>query len=284
MPEVSIIIPTYNRSQKVVRAVESVLDQSFRDFEIIVVDDGSTDDTCQSLAKFGSSITYIRCPLNRGVSAARNAGVRTASAPWIAFLDSDDYWLREKLGVQMEFLRRNPEWVACQTEEIWIRRGRRVNPRRKHKKASGDIFNRSLALCLVSPSSVVVSRELFDEVGLFDETLQAAEDYDLWLRISCRYPVYLIERELVVKEGGHEDQLSRRFAGMDRFRIRSIVNLINSGVLSPGQTAAALEELSVKCRIFGSGCIKRGRREEGYFYLTLPGRMKARKQTALGHA
>lgn len=284
MPEVSIIMPTYNRSQKVVRAVESVLDQSFRDFEIIVVDDGSTDDTCQSLAKFGSSITYIRCPLNRGVSAARNAGVRTASAPWIAFLDSDDYWLREKLGVQMEFLRRNPEWVACQTEEIWIRRGRRVNPRRKHKKPSGDIFKRSLALCLVSPSSVVVSRELFDEVGLFDETLQAAEDYDLWLRISCRYPIYLIERELVVKEGGHEDQLSRRFTGMDRFRIRSIVNLINSGVLSPGQTAAALEELSVKCRIFGSGCIKRGRREEGYFYLTLPGRMKARKQTALGHA
>lgn len=284
MPEVSIIMPTYNRSQKVVRAVESVLDQSFRDFEIIVVDDGSTDDTCQSLAKFGSSITYIRCPLNRGVSAARNAGVRTASAPWIAFLDSDDYWLRDKLGVQMEFLRRNPEWVACQTEEIWIRRGRRVNPRRKHKKPSGDIFKRSLALCLVSPSSVVVSRELFDEIGLFDETLQAAEDYDLWLRISCRYPIYLIERELVVKEGGHEDQLSRRFTGMDRFRIRSIVNLINSGVLSPGQTAAALEELSVKCRIFGSGCIKRGRREEGYFYLTLPGRMKARKQTALGHA
>lgn len=284
MPEVSIIMPTYNRSQKVVRAVESVLDQSFRDFEIIVVDDGSTDDTCQSLAKFGSSITYIRCPLNRGVSAARNAGVRTASAPWIAFLDSDDYWLRDKLGVQMKFLRRNPEWVACQTEEIWIRRGRRVNPRRKHKKPSGDIFKRSLALCLVSPSSVVVSRELFDEVGLFDETLQAAEDYDLWLRISCRYPIYLIERELVVKEGGHEDQLSRRFTGMDRFRIRSIVNLINSGVLSPGQTAAALEELSVKCRIFGSGCIKRGRREEGYFYLTLPGRMKARKQTALGHA
>ncbi len=284
MPEVSIIMPTYNRSQKVVRAVESVLDQSFRDFEIIVVDDGSTDDTCQSLAKFGSSITYIRCPLNRGVSAARNAGVRTASAPWIAFLDSDDYWLRDKLGVQMEFLRRNPEWVACQTEEIWIRRGRRVNPRRKHKKPSGDIFKRSLALCLVSPSSVVVSRELFDEIGLFDETLQAAEDYDLWLRISCRYPIYLIERELVVKEGGHEDQLSRRFTGMDRFRIRSIVNLINSGVLSPGQTAAALEELSVKCRIFGSGCIRRGRREEGYFYLTLPGRMKARKQTALGHA
>lgn len=159
-----------------------------------------------------------------------------------------------------------------------------MNPRRKHKKPSGDIFKRSLALCLVSPSSVVVSRELFDEVGLFDETLQAAEDYDLWLRISCRYPIYLIERELVVKEGGHEDQLSRRFTGMDRFRIRSIVNLINSGVLSPGQTAAALEELSVKCRIFGSGCIKRGRREEGYFYLTLPGRMKARKQTALGHA
>jgi glycosyltransferase involved in cell wall biosynthesis len=282
MPEVSVIIPTYNRSQKVVRAIESVLGQSFRDFEVIVVDDGSTDDTYQSLTRFGSSITYIRSAVNRGVSAARNAGVKGSSAPWIAFLDSDDYWLREKLQIQVESVRRNPEWVACQTEEIWIRRGRRVNPKTRHKKPSGDIFKQSLRLCLVSPSSVIVSRGLFDEVGLFDERLQAAEDYDLWLRISCRYPVYLIPQELVVKEGGHEDQLSTRFPGMDRFRINSIVNLINSGVLSSWQTAAALEELSVKCRVFGNGCIKRGRHEEGHFYLTLPDRMKAGEQVSLG--
>jgi glycosyltransferase involved in cell wall biosynthesis len=283
MPEVSVIIPTYNRSQKVARAIQSVLDQSFRDLEIIVVDDGSTDDTNQCLGRFGSSIRYIRQLVNRGVSAARNGGIKRSFAQWIAFLDSDDYWLKDKLDVQMDFVHRNPGAVACQTEEIWIRRGRRVNPKRKHRKPSGDIFRQSLKLCLVSPSSVIIRRTIFDEVGLFDETLQAGEDYDLWLRISCRYPVYLIDRELIVKEGGHTDQLSQRFAGMDRFRIRAIVNLVNSGVLSLDQRRAALEELSVKCKIFGNGCIKRGRKEEGYFYLSLPERIKQKQNISLKH-
>ena len=281
MPEVSVIIPTYNRSQKVARAIQSVLDQSFGDLEIIVVDDGSTDDTYQCLDRLRSSITYIRQLVNRGVSAARNRGIKSSLAPWIAFLDSDDYWLKDKLQVQMEFLHRNSGSVACQTEEIWIRGGRRVNPRRRHRKPSGDIFKQSLKLCLVSPSSVMVKRALFDEVGLFDETLQAAEDYDLWLRISCRYPVHLIDRALTVKEGGHPDQLSQRFAGMDRFRIRAIVNLINSGVLSSDQIEAALEALSVKCKIFGSGCLKRGRREQGYFYLSLPEKMREKENISL---
>jgi glycosyltransferase involved in cell wall biosynthesis len=281
MAEVSVIIPTYNRSQKVERAIRSVLDQSFGDVEIIVVDDGSTDDTYQCLDRLRPSITYIRELVNRGVSAARNRGIKSSLAPWIAFLDSDDYWLKDKLQVQMEFLRRNPGSVACQTEEIWIRRGRRVNPKRRHRKPSGDIFEQSLELCLVSPSSVMVKRALFDEVGLFDETFQAAEDYDLWLRISCRYPVHLIDRALTVKEGGHPDQLSQRFAGMDRFRIRAIVNLINSRVLSSNQMEAALEALSVKCKIFGSGCIKRGRREQGYFYLSLPEKMRKNESISL---
>jgi glycosyltransferase involved in cell wall biosynthesis len=281
MAEVSVIIPTYNRSQKVERAIRSVLDQSFGDVEIIVVDDGSTDDTYQCLDRLRPSITYIRELVNRGVSAARNRGIKSSLAPWIAFLDSDDYWLKDKLQVQTEFLHRNPGSVACQTEEIWIRRGRRVNPKRRHRKPSGDIFEQSLELCLVSPSSVMVKRALFDEVGLFDETFQAAEDYDLWLRISCRYPVHLIDRALTVKEGGHPDQLSQRFAGMDRFRIRAIVNLINSRVLSSNQMEAALEALSVKCKIFGSGCIKRGRREQGYFYLSLPEKMRKNESISL---
>jgi len=272
MPEVSVIIPTFNRSKKVVRAVTSVLNQSFRDFEIIVVDDSSTDDTNQALARYASSIAYLRRPVNRGVSAARNMGIENSVAPWIAFLDSDDYWLNDKLQTQMDFVDRNPETVACQTEEIWIRKGRRVNPKRKHKKPSGDIFKQSLKLCLVSPSSVILRRPLFEEVGLFDESLPAAEDYDLWLRISSRYPIYLISKELVVKEGGHEDQLSRRFTGMDRFRIRAIVKVIQSGMLSPDQTRAAMEELSIKCRVYGSGCVRRGKTEEGHFYLSLPGR------------
>jgi hypothetical protein len=179
---------------------------------------------------------------------------------------------------------RNPDAVACQTQEIWIRRDKRVNPRKIHEKPSGEIFQRSLRLCLVSPSSVMLKRSVFAEVGLFDETLEAAEDYDLWLRISCRYPIYLIDREYVVKEGGHEDQLSRKHSGMDRFRIKAIVKLINSGVLSADQETATLEELAVKCAIYGNGCMKRGRRKEGYFYLSLPERTKAGEKIPLNHS
>jgi glycosyltransferase involved in cell wall biosynthesis len=273
MPMVSVIIPAFDRPRRLVRAIRSILSQTFKDYEIIVVDDGSSEDTEEALDPYMPLIHYIRHHENRGVSAARNTGIRCSTAPWIALLDSDDYWLEDKLCVQMEYLDQNPGAFACQTEEIWIRNGRRVNPKRKHKKPSGDIFARSLALCLVSPSSVILKRSLLEEVGLFDETLPAAEDYDLWLRISCRYPVYLIERKLVVKEGGHDDQLSQRFIGIDRFRIRAIVNLIQSGILTQDQRGGALEELSIKCRIYGEGCIKRGRIEEGWSYLSLPERI-----------
>jgi glycosyltransferase involved in cell wall biosynthesis len=273
MPSVSVIIPTFNRSRWLIRAIRSVLNQTFRDYEVIVVDDGSSDDTYQALIPSMPMIRYVRQQVNRGVSAARNSGIRRADAPWIAFLDSDDYWLEDKLSIQMEFLERNPGTLACQTEEIWIRDGRRVNPRTRHRKPSGDIFAQSLKLCLVSPSSVVLKRSLLNEIGLFDESLPAAEDYDLWLRISCRYPVYLIDRALVVKEGGHDDQLSRGFIGMDRFRIKAIVKLLESGMLTHAQYRAAIEELSIKCTIYGEGCMKRERRREGSFYLSLPERV-----------
>jgi glycosyltransferase involved in cell wall biosynthesis len=273
MASVSVIIPTFNRSRKLMKALHSVMKQTFRDYEIIVVDDGSNDDTYQALTSYMTMIQYVRKQVNQGVSAARNSGIRRASAPWIAFLDSDDCWVKDKLSVQMQYIERNPGTLVCQTEEIWIRDGRRVNPRTRHKKPSGDIFDRSLKLCLVSPSSVVLKRSLFDEIGFFDETLPVAEDYDMWLRISCRYPVHLIEKALVVKEGGHEDQLSRAYIGMDRFRIRAIVKLLGSGMLTHAQQRSAIEELSVKCKIYGEGCIKRGRKEEGSFYLCLPERV-----------
>jgi len=274
MPSVSVIIPTFNRSRRLIRALRSVLKQTFRDYEVIVVDDGSSDDTYQALAPYMTMIRYVRQEVNRGVSAARNSGIRRAAAHWIAFLDSDDYWLEDKLSVQIAFLERNPGALACQTEEIWIRDGRRVNPRTRHRKPSGNIFAQSLKLCLVSPSSVMLKSSLLDEIGLFDESLPAAEDYDLWLRISCRYPVYLIDKALVVKEGGHDDQLSRGFMGMDRFRIKAIVKLLESGILTYGQQRAAIEELSIKCRIYGEGCMKRERKREGSFYLSLPVRVE----------
>jgi glycosyltransferase involved in cell wall biosynthesis len=261
---VSVIIPTYNRAWAIREAIDSVLTQTYADFELLVVDDGSTDDTSPNLLEYGNRITVIS-QSNQGVSSARNRGIREASGNLIAFLDSDDRWLPEKLARQVEFFESHPEALICQTEEIWIRKGVRVNPKNRHKKPSGSIFEPSLHLCLVSPSAVMMKRELFDQVGLFDETLPACEDYDLWLRIACRYPVYLIDAKLILKTGGHSDQLSRMPA-LDQYRIHSLLNLIERGALSTGQVAAATAVLIQKCRIFTAGCEKRNRFEEAALY------------------
>lgn len=270
MAAISVIIPTFNRELKVARAVASVLYQRFTDYEIIVVDDGSDDDTRTSLKQFGKQITRIVHSENRGVSAARNTGIQNTDAPFIAFLDSDDYWLPGKLETQMDFFSTEPEAVICQTEEIWIRNGRFANPAKKHRKPTGDLFNPSLKLCLISPSAVMVKRTLLEKVGLFDESLPACEDYDLWLRIACGYPVHLIKEWQVVKEGGHSDQLSTKYRGMDRFRIEAIVKLLKSGALNLEQAEEAMAELSRKCIIYGKGCLKRKKIEEGRYYLALP--------------
>jgi len=274
MTLVSVIIPTFNRARKVTRAISSVLYQNFTDYEIIVVDDGSSDGTREALAPFGQHIGLLSHTENLGVSAARNTGIEASRSPLIALLDSDDYWLPEKLSAQVNFFNTHPEAMACQTEEIWLRKGRRVNPRKRHRKPSGDLFEPSLKLCLVSPSSVMVRRSLLDEVGLFDEGLPACEDYDLWLRISCQHPIYLIDRQLVIKEGGGEDQLSTGLMGLDRFRIRALIKLLKSGYLSDEQFQKAFKELSTKCGIYGRGCLKRGKKEEGTYYLDLPKNLK----------
>jgi glycosyltransferase involved in cell wall biosynthesis len=272
--EVTVIVPTFNRARKVLRAVSSVLDQTFTGYELIVVDDGSTDETMELLAPFADRITLIRHPFNRGVSAARNTGITASSSPLIAFLDSDDYWFPEKLETQVQYFRERPDAVACQTEEIWVRNGVRVNPWNKHKKPSGRIFEQSLKLCLVSPSAVMVRRSLLNEAGLFDEGFPVCEDYDLWLRIGWKYPIDLIDRHMLVKEGGHPDQLSSMLKGMDRFRIRSMIKLLETGCLDTAQRRAIHDELEIKCRIYGTGCIKRGREDEGAFFLYLPEMLK----------
>lgn len=263
-PSVSVIIPTYNRCDMLKQAVDSVLEQDFRDFELIVADDGSTDSTQEMLRTYGKRISLIRQE-NRGVSAARNRGIASASAELIAFLDSDDLWMPKKLSEQLAFFNSNPDALICQTEEIWIRRGIRVNPKKKHKKLSGMIFEASLLLCLVSPSAVMMRRSLFDEFGLFDETLPACEDYDLWLRIGCRHPIFLIDKPLIVKRGGHADQLSGE-PGLDKFRIQSLKKILDSGMLSAEQRAAAIKVLKEKCLVYAGGCLKRGREDEALYY------------------
>jgi len=270
LPLVSVILPVYNRAWCIRQAVDSVLAQTYRNRELVVVDDGSTDGTGRLLQKYGGQIFVIRQP-NRGVSAARNRGVRAASGDLIAFLDSDDLWLPEKLARQTAFFQGHPEARICQTEEIWIRNGIRVNPRIRHQKPSGDIFERSLELCLVSPSAVMLERGLFQETGGFDESLPAAEDYDLWLRIGARLPVFLIEEPLVVKRGGHSDQLSKT-PGIDRHRIRALEKLLQNGNLNPRQQEAAAKALRKKCTVYAGGCKKRGRIEEARHYEALAGR------------
>ena len=263
-PEVTVILPTYNRGWILKEAIDSVLAQDFKDFELIVVDDGSTDNTPQILESYAQDLTVIRQP-NRGVSAARNRGIVAANGRLISFLDSDDLWLPRKLSSQVNFFNSNPEAVINQTEEIWIRNGVRVNPKTRHHKPSGMIFEQSLALCLVSPSAVMMKRSLFDAVGLFDEDLPACEDYDLWLRISWRYPVHLIETPLIIKRGGHADQLSKA-PGLDKFRIQALKNIIESGHLEEASYQVAVRTLQEKCTIFAGGCRKRGKDAEAQYF------------------
>jgi glycosyltransferase involved in cell wall biosynthesis len=264
---ISVILPAHNRAWSLRAAIESVLEQDYPAFELIVVDDGSTDETPELLAEFGHRLRGVRQP-HRGVSAARNRGIREARGALVAFLDSDDRWLPGKLAAQAAFFADHPDALICQTEERWIRRGVRVNPRRRHRKRSGMIFIPSLELCLVSPSAVMVRRDLFDRVGGFDERLPACEDYDLWLRVTRTHPVHLLETPYIVKHGGHEDQLSR-MPGLDRFRVRAIRKLLDAGGLSPDQERAARRVLAEKCRIYAAGCQKRGRRAEAEAFLAL---------------
>ncbi len=263
-PKVSVIIPTYNRGWILRETIDSVLAQDYADYELIVVDDGSTDNTREILDSYGQDILVLQ-QSNKGVSAARNRGIAESRAQLVAFLDSDDLWLPQKLVRQVEFFESNPDALIGQTEEIWVRNGVRVNPKKRHHKFSGMMFEPSLALCLVSPSAVMISKILFDIVGLFDESLPACEDYDLWLRVSCRYPVYLIDEPLIIKRGGHEDQLSKA-AGLDKYRIKALIKIIESGLLSESQHCAAEKTLQEKSTIYAGGCRKRGREDEARYY------------------
>ena len=266
-PLVTVIIPTYNRGWILKEAIDSVLSQDFDDFELIVVDDGSTDNTNEILSAYGGDIIALRQG-NRGVSAARNAGIASAMGHFIAFLDSDDLWLPGKMSRQVDFFKSNPDEMICQTEELWIRNGKRVNPKNRHKKFSGMIFKHSLPLCIVSPSAVMLKKSLLDKTGVFDESLPACEDYDLWLRISCKYPVFLIDTPLIIKRGGHEDQLSKT-PKLDKYRIQALKKIIESSLLSQDQHIDAVKMLKGKCEIYAQGCLKRGRNDESIYYYDL---------------
>lgn len=237
-------------------AVESVLHQTYRAYEVIVVDDGSEDGTAERLGACGLPVKML-LQRRRGVSAARNLGVSWARGELIAFLDSDDLWHPRKLECQTAFMTQRAGCEICQSDEIWIRRGVRVNPGKRHRKPSGDVFRASLDLCVVSPSTVMMQKRLFDRLGGFDETLPVCEDYDFWLRVAKDTPVLLLDRPLATKRGGHPDQLSRSTWGFDRFRVAALLKVLDSG-LDPQRTVWALEALAKKVTILAQGARKRG--------------------------
>jgi glycosyltransferase involved in cell wall biosynthesis len=258
--KISVIIPSWNRADRLAAALDSVFAQSLPPHEVIVVDDGSTDNTRELLSRHYPNVRYI-FQQNKGVSQARNTGITAATGDWIALLDSDDRWKPSKLERQRAAIRANPGFKLCHSDEIWIRNGIRVNPMKKHAKHGGRIFRYCLPLCVISPSAVMIHRDIFKEIGLFDETLPACEDYDLWLRICAVYPVLHIDQPLIVKVGGHADQLSRRYWGMDRFRIQALEKILATNVLGEQDRTDALETLLKKTAIMIQGAVKHGNQE-----------------------
>ena len=268
--QVSVIIPTYNRAQRLGKAIDSVLAQSHQDFELIVVDDGSEDNTDELIGNYNSDIVYIRQE-NSGAAAARNRGIEKARYNLLAFLDSDDWFAENKLKTQIEAMNRNPSCLISHTNEIWYRNGQILNQKLKHRKSSGDIFAQSLELCAVGMSTIMIHKEIFDRYGFFDEGYPCCEDYEFWLRISAEEKFLLVEESLTLKDGGRDDQLSTIYrTGMDKFRIKAIMKTLASGRLTEEQSGIARRELERKCRIYGTGCIKHGRAEEGRYFLNLP--------------
>jgi glycosyltransferase involved in cell wall biosynthesis len=264
-PEVSVIIPTYNRCAMLLEAIDSVLAQSVTAFELIIIDDGSTDGTEDHLARLGEAIRFERIERS-GPAAARNRGVALARAPLIAFLDSDDLWAPTKLERQLAFMRTNPGCAILQTDEIWIRNGCRVNPGMRHRKRAGDIFIDSLRTCLISMSATMMRADLFRSLGGFDETMTAAEDYDLWLRILIDHEAGLLDEPLVTRRGGHLDQTSATTPAIDRFRILSLTKLLADDRLSLARRACVVEVLAEKCRIYAGGLARRGRVDQARLY------------------
>lgn len=262
-PEVSVIIPAYNRRSVLGRAVESVLSQQGVAWELIVVDDCSTDPDEALYTRLESlGHTVLRLPANVGPGAARNRGVERSRGEWLAFLDSDDHWLPGKLALHLTHLKASALSIG-QTDEIWYRQGVRVVPAKPHRISGGDLLTRSLRAVCVSSSTVVLRRELFIESGGFDESMFVCEDYDLWLRLSAGNRFEHLPEALVVKYGGHHDQLSQALPAMDRYRISSIVKGLCQGWLARGdQENAALAELQRKLRILEKGSAKRQRLEE----------------------
>jgi len=266
----SVIIPTCDRLPLLETAVRSVLCQTYDNLELIVVDDGSSDGTGDALSRISDRRLSCISQANKGASSARNRGLEMSKGGYIAFLDSDDRWKPEKLQRTCEYINKYPDTSIFHTEEVWYRGGKLLNQKQKHKKPSGRVYRKALPICCISLSTAVVKKEVFEAVGTFDETLEACEDYDFWLRATARFEAMLVPEYLTIKDGGRPDQLTQRVWGLDRFRIRALEKMLLSGTLGEDDREATYDELVKKCGIFALGCEKRGKLEEAAYYRALP--------------
>ena len=260
-PFFSIIIPTFNRACVIKRAIDSIVQQDFQNFDLWVIDDGPCDDTEKTVANFQLQYPqkiHYRKTSSQGVSAARNFGVEQCRGPWIAFLDSDDEWKKNKLSLQASFIADNPHIQLVHGEEIWMKNHKRINPHKKHQKHGGRIFLKCLPLCLISPSTVVVKRELFEEMKGFDQDFPVCEDYDLWLRITSLYEVGFVEEPIVIKHGGHPDQLSQKYKAMDYWRVLSLDRICQTRQLDAKEIKAVSQQIIHKGAILLNGYKKHG--------------------------
>ena len=268
-PLFSVIIPTLDRLPMLQEAVESVRQQTEQAWELLVVDDGSTDGTSGWL-RTQPDIRALDHPVPRGPSAARNLGAAHARGEYLAFLDSDDLFLPHKLQLQADLLARDPGAPLCHGNEIWMRGGKELRQKKKHQKLGGRIFSHCLPMCRISPSASVIQRRCFEELGGFDEELEVAEDYELWLRLTCRHRVSLVPEPVIIKRGGHPDQLSEKYGQIEKFRIEALRRVLSCAPLDSDQRREALETLRTKCEIYSLGCEKRGRHQEAGHYRELP--------------
>ena len=258
--DISVIIPTLDRCELLKRTLDSVIKQTKKPREIIVVDNGSKDRTYEMVSSLFSNVIYLK-ENKKGVSASRNKGILSAKSKWIALLDSDDVWKPEKLEKQITFHIDNPKFRLIHTNETWYRNNKLLNQLKKHKKSGGNIFKNSLSLCCISPSSALVKKEIFSDYGYFDESLEVCEDYDMWIRITAKEEVGYIEEPMVIKHGGHSDQLSKKYWGMDRFRIFSLEKNLNSNWFTKEQRQTVINVLIKKLTILTNGANKRGNKE-----------------------
>ena len=260
MALISVIIPTFNRAALIRRALNSVINQTEKDLEIIVVDNNSTDNTQEIIENEFPGVRLLQHPI-KGVSSARNRGIMESSREWVAFLDSDDEWHKEKISAQLNVIKCNPCIRLIHTDEIWIRNGKYVNQKKKHKKLGGLIFNHCLPLCCISPSSVVINKGIFKDYGFFNEELEVCEDYDMWLRVTAFEAVHYIPKELTIKYGGHPDQLSKKFWGMDKYRIMALEGLMHNNIIDSDKKTMVLNAILKKIGILIKGAEKRNNQE-----------------------